>query len=511
MSATQTTRAAGILLHPTSLPSQHGIGDLGEGARRFIDWLSECGLSRWQVLPLVPAGPGNSPYATPSAFAGHPLLVDLFALRDDGLLDQDAMKAPAFALDTVDFEAVTAFKEARLTAAADALLAGKNPRLKVELETFRHEARWATETATFLALREARNGLPWWDWEPALRDRDPQAMASASAEVQHRVAQHVCRFFFFEKQWKALRAHAAQRGIKIIGDVPIYVDRDSVDVWAHRDQFQLDAAGHPNAVAGVPPDFFSKLGQLWGNPLYDWGKMRADKHRWWVERLSRALEQVDLVRLDHFRGFSAYWEVPADAPDARSGRWVPGPGRALFEDLRAALGDLPLIAEDLGVIDDDVEALRDGLSLPGMRILQFAFGETAAHPFLPHNHTARSVAYTATHDNDTTLGWWQTTTDRVRDHVRRYLAVSGHDIVWDLIRATFSSVADLAVVPLQDVLCLDGRSRMNTPGLAEGNWGWRVRVQAFNVPLAQRLSELARLYGRLPPQSGASSVSATKG
>ncbi len=491
-------RAAGILLHPTSLPSPGGVGDLGSGALRFIDWLAEAGLTRWQVLPLVPAGPGNSPYATLSALAGNPTLVDLQGLVEDGLLSNDAAQAPAFPLDKVDFDRVVPFKEERLIAAARALWAGKNPALKAELETFIHDPKniWAHETATFLALREARRKLPWWDWEPGLKRRDPRALAEATAAVREPIDVHLARFFFFERQWAKVRAHAASRGVQVIGDVPIYVDRDSVDVWSNQSQFRLDEHGHPEAVAGVPPDFFSELGQLWGNPLYRWEAMAKDGHAWWVRRLKRSLEQVDVVRLDHFRGFSAYWEVPSDAPDARAGTWVKGPGKVLFDDLEKALGALPLIAEDLGVIDDDVEELRDSVGLPGMRILQFAFGGRASHSFLPHNHVRKSVVYTATHDNDTTLGWWQTTSEPIRDHVRRYLAVPGHDVVWDLIRAAFSSVADLAVVPLQDVLCLDQGSRMNTPGLAEGNWGWRVRMQAFNAPLASRLKQLAQIYGR---------------
>jgi 4-alpha-glucanotransferase len=501
------TRAAGLLLHPTSLPSPHGVGDLGEGAYRFIDWLHEASMTRWQVLPLVPAGPGNSPYATLSALAGNPMLIDLVGLHHDGLLPQSALAAPAFSLDRVDFERVTAFKDERLDLAAKNLWAGHNPSLKNELEQFASDPKnlWAHETAAFLALREARNKAAWWDWEEGLRRREPSALAAATAAVKPQIEIHLARFFFFERQWQKLRAYAHGKGIQIIGDVPIYVDRDSVDVWMNQDQFRLDEHGQPEAVAGVPPDFFSELGQLWGNPLYRWDAMAKDGHAWWVRRIRRALEQVDVVRLDHFRGFSAFWEVPADAKDARSGRWVRGPGRPLFDDLRAALGSLPLIAEDLGIIDDDVENLRDGLELPGMRILQFAFGATAEHPFLPHNHVRRAVVYTATHDNDTTLGWWQTSGELIRDHVRRYLAVPGNDVVWDLIRAAFESVADLCIVPLQDVLCLDSGSRMNVPGLAEGNWGWRVRVQAFNTPLASRLRQLATIYGRArqPERPGA--------
>lgn len=494
-------RAAGILLHPTCLPSPHGIGDLGEGAHRFIDWLAMAGVTRWQILPLVPAGPGNSPYATPAALAGHPLLVDLVGLYEAGLLSKAALEAPAFPLDRCDFPAVVAYKEDRLASAAKALVAGRNPAWKADFEAFVGRERWAREAAVFLAIREAHGNEPWWSWEPGLRDRDPHALSLAEARYADGIERHLARFYFFERQWQAVRAHARDKGVAIIGDVPIYVDRDSVDVWSNREQFRLDAHGQPDAVAGVPPDFFSKTGQLWGNPLYAWDRMAADGHRWWVERMRRALAQVDVVRLDHFRGFSGYWEIPFGSKDATAGRWVKGPGRALFDDLAKALGALPLIAEDLGVIDEPVELLRDGLALPGMRILQFAFGEGADHPFLPHNHTQRAVVYTATHDNDTTLGWWQTTSEAVRDHVRRYLAVSGNDVVWDLIRVCFASVAELAVVPFQDVLCLDGGARMNTPAVAEGNWGWRVRVAAFNPSLAARVRELASLYGRVPRRS----------
>ncbi|MCC6622879.1 MAG: 4-alpha-glucanotransferase [Deltaproteobacteria bacterium] len=497
-------RSAGVLLHPTSLPSPHGIGDLGEGARRFVDWLADAGVTRWQVLPLVPAGPGNAPYATPAALAGHPLLVDLHGLAADGLLAADDLRGPSpdFALDTVDFERVVPFKRERLERAAAALLAGRNPDLLRAYEAFRASQRWAEEAATFLVMRAARDGRPWWDWEPALRDREAGALAAEKERLAAPIAREVALFFFFERQWAALREYTHAHGIKIIGDIPIYVDRDSVDVWSARDQFRLNPDGSPIAVAGVPPDFFSKTGQLWGNPLYDWERMAADGHRWWIARLGRALAQVDIVRLDHFRGFANFWEVDPAAEDARGGRWVDGPGHRLFDDLRRALGDdLPLIAEDLGEIDDAVHALRDRYDLPGMKVLQFAFGGGNNHPFLPHRHTQRSVCYTATHDNDTTLGWWQSTDERARDHARRYLAVNGHDIVWDLVRAAFASVAELAVVPLQDVLCLDGRTRMNVPGVAEGNWRWRVRVQAFNHPLALRVREIATLYGRARPSS----------
>jgi 4-alpha-glucanotransferase len=507
MDATPSTpesrpRAAGVLLHPTSLPSPHGIGDLGTGARTFIDWLHHAGLTRWQILPLVPPGPGFSPYATVSSFASNLLLIDLRTLAGWGLLDERELGQPRFSPDFVDVEAVEQFKWPFLERAADRF--ARNPdhpalaALHAAYRAFVARADWLDDVATFLAIRQDREGLPWWDWCEGLKTRDPQAIAAERERLAGPIERLCILHFMFEQQWSELHAYARARGIRIIGDVPIYVDLDSADVWCHRDLFELDADGRPARVAGVPPDFFSKTGQRWGNPLFDWERLAATGHAFWVRRLRRMFDLVDIVRLDHFRGFSAYWAVPADAPDARDGAWVKGPGRALFDDLQQALGPLELIAEDLGLIDADVEILRDALGLPGMRILQFAFGASSQHPFLPHNHAQRAVAYTATHDNDTTLGWWQSAPELVRDHVRRYFAVNGHDIVWDMIRAAFSSVAELAMVPMQDVLCLDSGSRMNTPGTSEGNWRWRVRAEAFNAPLAHRLRGLAALYGRLP-------------
>lgn len=495
-------RAAGILLHPTSLPSPHGIGDLGPGARHFVDWLHSAGMTRWQILPIVPAGPGFSPYATVSSLATNLLLIDLRTLAGWGLLDDRELGNPRFSADLVDVTAVEAFKWPFLDRAAERF--ARNPEhpalaaLHANYRDFLARADWLDDVVTFLAIRNDRNGLPWWDWGEALKNRDPAAIAAEQARLASAIETLRIQHFFFEKQWSDLHAYANERGIRIIGDVPIYVDLDSADVWCHREIFQLDRDGKPAFVAGVPPDFFSKVGQRWGNPLFAWDVLKARGHDFWVRRLRRILELVDTVRLDHFRGFSAFWAVPADAEDARSGSWITGPGRDLFDDLEKALGKVDLIAEDLGVIDEPVETLRDDLKLPGMRILQFAFGASAEHAFLPHNHRPRAVVYTATHDNDTTLGWWQTTSEQVRDHVRRYFGVSGHDIVWDFIRAALASVASLAIVPMQDVLCLDSRCRMNTPGTSDDNWRWRVRHEAFNQPLAQRLRGLASLYGRVP-------------
>ncbi len=489
-------RAAGILLHPTSLPGPAGIGDLGEGARRFVDWLADSGVSLWQLLPLVPPGAGNSPYSSYSALSGNPWLIDLRGLHADGLLEDHDLPFNGSGPDAVDFLAMCDFKVTRLDKAADRLLSGANPDLVDSFASFREEAPWAEEAALFAALRQVERLRPWWQWPQELRDRNPRALGAASRELRHEIDREVALQFLFGRQWQALRDHCRHRGVRLMGDIPIYVDRDSVDVWAHPEQFRLDGQGHPEVVAGVPPDYFSETGQLWGNPIYDWERMADDGWTWWLQRVGRALSQTDLVRLDHFRGFAAYWEVPAGAEDARSGRWVQGPGADFFTALRQGLGDLPLVAEDLGEIDQPVHDLRDGVGLPGMKVLQFAFGAQADHPFLPHTYPRHCVAYTGTHDNNTTLGWWQSADERIRDHVRQYLSVDGHDIVWDLIGLCLSSVADTAVIPLQDVLALDHKSRMNQPGKSTGNWAWRVRAEAFNDEVGSRLRTLCERYSR---------------
>lgn len=498
VTATRLPRRGGVLLHPTSLPGPHGIGTLGAGATAFLDWLAQAGIGLWQVLPLVPPGAGSSPYSTQAAFAANPWLLDLDLLAQDGLLSSPELDSPGFDPDQVDYDRACDFKGPRLDRAADRLLTGTRPDLTEELESFRTTHPWVEDAALFTALREIEQGRPWWRWPAPLRDRAPEAMAEVRADLHAAVDRAVALQFLFVRQWRRLREHAHRRGVHILGDLPIYVDRDSADVWAHRGLFQLTPTGMPRVQTGVPPDYFSPAGQLWGNPIYDWEALAASGYAWWIERLRRSLEQVDLVRLDHFRGFASYWEVPANAPDARIGRWVPGPGRDLFDAFRLALGALPLVAEDLGIIDQAVHTLRESVGLPGMRVLQFAFGEGNNHAFLPHNFDSHTVAYTGTHDNDTTLGWYQHAPERVRDHVRRYLGRDGHDVVWDLIRALFSSVADTAIIPMQDILVLDERSRMNRPGVAEGNWRWRVRIEAFHADLAGRLRALGDLYARGP-------------
>jgi 4-alpha-glucanotransferase len=497
-----TARASGILLHPTSLPGRHGIGDLGAGARAFVDFLQRSGATFWQILPLVPPGPGGSPYSSRSSLAMNTYLIDLDALVRAGLLTQDDVAAPDVSADTLTPEVVRAVKDPALFKASRRLAADPSHPLHAERERFVSDNPWVADYALYEALRRKNGELAFWDWPAGERDRDEATLGAAREELSELVYDLITQQALVEMQWRELRALCAQAGVRVIGDVPLYVDADSADVWSNREVFQLDEAGRPTALSGAPPDPFSEVGQLWGNPLYDWEQQRRTGHGFCVSRLRRALTLADVVRIDHFRGLSRYWDVPVGAEDARAGQWRDGPGRALFDDLERALGALPIIAEDLGLLDDDVHALRRDVGLPGMKVLQFAFGEDADNPYLPHHHSEDSVVYTGTHDNDTTLGWWLASGERTRDHVRRYFAIDGNDVVWDMIRAAYASVARWCVVPMQDVLALDGGARMNKPGLAEGNWGWRVRVDAFNDGLASRLRSLATLYGRLPGATG---------
>ena len=488
-------RSAGVLLHPTSLPGPYGIGDLGAPARAFVDWLAVSGMRLWQILPLVPTGHNGSPYSSWSAFAGNPDLVALDELVALGLLAPSDLPPPAPASGPIDYAAARALRRPALAKAVQALLRGGGT-LAAELSTWKEHVPWVAETALFASLKEREEGKPWWEWPATLRDRKPAALAAAARELRTELDNAVAMQFLFARQWQALRAYAASKGVTFIGDVPIYVDGDSADVWAGRELFELGRNGRPERVSGVPPDAFSATGQRWGNPLYRWDKMANDGFAWWQTRLRRSLELTDWVRIDHFRGLSAYWAVPADAPDARSGAWVTGPGLALFDALHNALGSLPVIAEDLGVIDDNVRALLAAADLPGMKVLQFAFGETAINPYLPHNHTPQSVVYTGTHDNDTTRGWWHSQPEHVRHHVRVYLSTPGDDIAWDFIRAALASVARFAIIPMQDVLSLDRHARMNTPSVSAGNWRWRLAPGDLKPEVARRLRHLVELFGR---------------
>ena len=494
-----TPRASGLLVHPTSLPGPHGIGDVGSGAYQFVDFLKAAAQQLWQVLPLGPVGHGNSPYAARSAFAGNPLLISLPRLADEGLLTAaDLGSIPVVPVGPVDYEAVEA-RKLPLLRRAFGNLPSAPAGLRAEFGRFcESHGSWLRDYALFAALHEAFDGAPWVEWEPDLAHRQPASLARAEARLAEEVRFHSFLQFAFFRQWTALKRYAHARGIRVIGDLPIFVAHDSADVWSRPELFRLGPDGRSLVVAGVPPDHFSKTGQLWGNPIYDWEAMAQNGYAWWIERVRGALEQVDVLRLDHFRGFQAYWEVPATEETAANGRWVKGPGTRLFAALREALGELPFIAEDLGLITPEVEALREQLGLPGMKVLQFAFDDDPDNPYLPHNYERNSVVYTGTHDNDTARGWYTNADPDTQHFVRLYLGRDGHDIAWDLIRLALSSVADWAVIPLQDVLDLGSEARMNTPGRLGGNWTWRCESHQLADLTAVRLAELTRIYGRAP-------------
>ena len=485
------SRAAGLLLHPTSLPGPHGIGDLGPDAHRFADTLVEMGMTVWQMLPLGPTGYGNSPYQCFSAFAGNPLLIHLPGEATD-LPTQE-----------VDFPRVIAHKRLLLQdSARPGVTAG-------QLEAFvSSQGWWLEDYALFMALKDAHGGVAWTDWDARAAARDPAALDRWRAQLAPEVDQIRREQALFFLQFLALRQACHDRGIQLMGDLPIYVAHDSADVWANPTLFKLDPSGRPLVQAGVPPDYFSATGQLWGNPIYDWEAMAARGYDWWIRRMKAAFELFDLVRIDHFRGFEAYWEVPGADRTAVNGRWVKGPGAALFEAITKALGPLPIVAENLGVITPAVEALREQFGYPGMSILQFAFGtDGQANTFLPHTYPKARVVYTGTHDNDTTLGWWESAAgadstrtaadvEKEKDFALRYLAADGREMNWTMIRAALASVADTALIPLQDVLGLGSEARMNLPGRESGNWAFRFSWDQLTPAMVTRLRELVDLYDR---------------
>ncbi len=492
-------RSSGILLHPTSLPGPWGIGDLGHEAYQFVDFLRDSGQGIWQVLPLGPTGYGDSPYQCFSAFAGNPLLISPDLLLEAGhLKPADVADRPAFPEGYVDYWPVIQWKSSILSTAFRNWSSGCTREHRAAFEAFcQRQASWLEDYALFMALKDAHQGGVWTTWERDIARRTPAGVArwreSLAAEVERfKYLQYV----FFE-QWGALRRYAAERGVRIVGDIPIFVAHDSADVWSHPELFALDEGGNPTVVAGVPPDYFSATGQLWGNPHYNWERIRQSGYAWWIERFRSTLELVDIVRIDHFRGFEAYWEVPASEKTAVIGRWVKGPGAALFSAVERSLGQLPIIAEDLGLITPPVVELRDQFDLPGMRILQFGFASDGKDAFLPHNYVRNCVVYTGTHDNDTALGWFRSAPERERQAALAYVGTDGSDFSWDLIRWLFASVADTAVVPLQDVLSLGTEARMNYPSRLGGNWSWRFDRNALRSEIRARLRQMAVSYARI--------------
>lgn len=503
-------RASGILLHPTSLPGRFGIGELGAEAFRFAEFLAGAGQSLWQVLPLGHTGYGDSPYQCFSAFAGNPLLISLDALATEGLLETGELaSAPAFPEQTVDYEAVARFKLPLLDRAFERFETAFTAGARDDFEGFcRSQASWLDDYALFMVAKAMNGDTSWVEWGRELAAREPAALERLAREQGRSLQARRFGQWLFFRQWSSLRKHCHARQLEVMGDVPIFVAHDSADVWAHRELFFLEPDGRPTVIAGVPPDYFSATGQCWGNPLYRWDALAQTGYRWWIERVRAVLGLVDLVRVDHFRGFEAYWEIPGRETTAVNGKWVQGPGAALFDALRSALGELPIVAENLGVITPEVEALRAQFGFPGMTILQFAFGTDPQGPgFRPHNYTRDLFAYTGTHDNDTTVGWWtsgvgdstrsEQDVKEERDFAFKYLDAEGREIHWAMIRTLLASVADTVVFPLQDVLGLGSEARMNVPGRPRGNWRWRLGADVLTEAVREHLREQTVIYGRV--------------
>ncbi len=497
------SRASGILLHPTCLPNRFGIGDLGKNAYQFIDFLSASDQQVWQILPLGPTGYGNSPYLCYSALAGNPLLISPELLHQDGLLtEEDLARLPDYPSDKVDYDLVIATKLPLLKQASNNF---KNKASERQLQNFqefcdRHR-EWLNDYALFMALKEANGGASWNQWDKEIADRQPDALEAAVTSLQEEIFYHKFLQYEFFRQWQELKKYAREQKIKIFADIPIYVAHDSVDVWANREIFCLDEeTGEAALMAGVPPDYFSETGQLWGNPVYNWEELQKTDFHWWIGRVEGILEYADLFRIDHFRGLEAFWAVERGEETAINGKWYKAPGEALFTLLREKLGTLPIIAEDLGFITPEVEALRDKFKFPGMKILQFAFDSDSANSFLPFNYVNHNcVVYTGTHDNDTTVGWFKARSPEAQARVVDYLGcICPEGIHWSLIRLALSSVANLAIFPLQDILGLGSEAKMNSPSTANGNWEWRYRQEALTEELGDRLKHLTNLYGRAP-------------
>ncbi len=502
-------RASGILLHPTSLPNGFGIGDLGDEAYKFVNFLTDAKQTYWQILPLGPTGYGDSPYQCFSAFAGNTNLISPQKLVEENLLTgEEINQKPDFPENRVDFGKVYDWKNRILPMAYERFRAAANDNLRGEFEDFSGQnAVWLDDYALYRAVKASQNQKAWYEWDEPLRFRYEDALNQARENLYTKIeAQKFYQFLFF-KQWTELKNYAGEKGIKIIGDVPIFIALDSADVWCNPQEFKLNEDGSPKFVSGVPPDYFSKTGQRWGNPIYDWEQMRSNGFRWWIERVRFTLKTVDIIRVDHFRGFAAAWEVPGGDKTAENGQWVNVPGRDLFNALQNALGELPVMAEDLGVITPDVRELRDSFGFPGMRILQYAFGGDAKNQDLPHNYINNCVAYTGTHDNDTTVGWFKSQSgagstrdkkqiSREKSFCLQYLDSDGEEINWDFIRAIWDSVANTAIAPMQDILGLGNEARMNLPASDSGNWYWRFENGDISEKIVERLRELTEVYGR---------------
>ncbi len=493
-------RSSGILLHPTSFPSRFGIGELGLEAYRFIDFLVESSQHLWQILPLGPTGYGNSPYASFSALAGNPLLISLEQLQEQELLtEEDFATLPEFPVDKVDYELVMQTKVPLLQKACETFKTKASPIQHKDFTSFcESKAHWLDDYALFMALREAHEGASWHTWERNISKSHPEVLEQWRQRLEDQVFFHKFLQFEFFRQWTKIKEYANAQGIQIIGDIPIYVAHDSADVWSHPEIFCLnEETGEASLMAGVPPDYFSETGQLWGNPVYKWDKLQQDNFGWWVQRFESLLEYVDIIRIDHFRGFESYWAVPQGETTAINGEWIKAPGEAFFETLGEKLGKLPIMAEDLGIITPEVEELRDRFEFPGMKILHFAFGGGSDNPYLPFSYQRNFVAYTGTHDNNTTVGWFNQISEQEKESVLRYLGcVSSEGIHWDLIRLALSSVANQAIIPMQDLLGLGGEAQMNFPSKAEGNWEWRYRADALTEEVRDRFKTLTHTYGR---------------
>jgi 4-alpha-glucanotransferase len=494
-------RASGLLLHVTSLPSPYGIGDVGPAAIAWIDQLYQAGQSWWQALPLGPTGYGNSPYQALSSFAGNGLLISPDWLIEDGLLDHGDCAAPSFSPSTIDYNSVIPFKHRLLEKAWTNFTKARPAELQIAFEQFCHEqAHWLVDYALFRALKIRYKGAYYLEWPTELIQRVPKPLAQARRELANQIDQIRFAQFLLYRQGERLKEHAKAKGVCLIGDVPFFVSPDSSDVWANPELFLLDDQRRPRFVAGVPPDYFSAQGQLWGNPVYNWGRLRETGYRWCIDRLRALLAHVDVIRLDHFRAFAAAWHVPAGSPTAQSGQWVPGPGADFFNAVKKELGGLPFIAEDLGLITPDVYALRDQFQIPGTRVLQFAFDGNPNNPYLPHNYPSNAVVYTGTHDNLTSRGWYEELPANQRQNLWRYLNSRQRDsreVAWDLIRLAWSSPTALAMAPLQDVLNLGAEARMNIPGRTEGNWSWRSSEELLSAADFHALRDLTRSTNRL--------------